>query len=156
MNELAEDYFRRGYAAQREGRLDEAIELYGKSIELEPSAEAHTYMGWALSFQRRHAEAIEACRRAIEVDPDFGNPYNDIGAYLIEMGRWDDAIPWFEKAVAAPRYEPRHFPYFNLARVHVHRFEYDRAVKCLEKAVELEPNYAPAQREIKRLLARMN
>ena len=156
MNEQAEDFFRRGYAAQREGRLEEAVELYRRSVEIEPSAEAHTFMGWAFSFQRRYEEAIEACRRAIEVDPEFGNPYNDIGAYLIEMGRWDDAIPWFEKAAAAPRYEPRHFPHFNLARVYIHRFEYDRAVRSLEKAVELEPGYAPAQKEIRRLLARMN
>ncbi len=156
MNEAAEDCFRRGFAAQREGRIEEAVELYRRSIGIEPSAEAHTFLGWAYSFQRRYEEAIEECRRAIEVDPDFGNPYNDIGAYLIEMGRWDEAVPWFEKAMEAPRYEPRHFPHFNLARVHVHRYEYDRAVRQLEKAVALEPGYAPATREIARLLARMN
>ena len=27
------------------------------------------------------------CRTAIAVDPDFGNPYNDIGSYLITLGR---------------------------------------------------------------------
>ena len=32
-------------------------------------------------------EAIEECHRAIRTDPDFGNPYNDIGAYLIELNR---------------------------------------------------------------------
>jgi hypothetical protein len=31
-------------------------------------------------------DAITECHHAIEVDPDFGNPYNDIGAYLIEQG----------------------------------------------------------------------
>lgn len=156
MNERAEDLFRRGFAAQREGRLEEAVELYRESLDVEPSAEAHTFLGWAYSFQRRYAEAIEACRRAIEVDPSFGNPYNDIGAYLIELGRWEEAIPWFRRAMEAERYEPRHFPHFNLARVHVHCFEYDQAVRELEKAVAIEPGYTPARREIARLLARMN
>ena len=156
MKDDAEDLFRRGYAAQREGRLEEAVDLYRRSIEIEPSAEAHTFIGWAYSFERRYEEAIAECHRAIQVDPGFGNPYNDIGAYLIEMGRWDEAVPWFEKAIDAPRYEPRHFPHFNLARVHVHRFEYDVAVRHLEKAVELEPGYEAARREIGRLLARMN
>ena len=125
MNETAEEYFRRAYEAQMAGELDQAVALYKKSIELGPTAEAHTFLGWTYSFQRKYREAIAECRRAIEVDPDFGNPYNDIGAYLIELGRWDEAIPWFEKAIEAPRYDPRHFPHFNLARVYIQRYEYD-------------------------------
>lgn len=39
--------------------------------------------------------------------PDFGNPYNDIGAYLIEKGDFDEAIVWFQKAMQARRYEVR-------------------------------------------------
>ena len=156
MNETAEEYFRRAYEAQMAGDLERAVSLYKKSIELGPTAEAHTFLGWTYSFERRYEEAIAECRRAIQVDPGFGNPYNDIGAYLIEMGRWDEAVPWFEKAIDAPRYEPRHFPHFNLARVYVHRFAYDVAVRHLEKAVELEPGYEAARREIGRLLARMN
>ena len=30
--------------------------------------------------------------------PTFGNPYNDIGAYLIAKGELDEAIEWLEKA----------------------------------------------------------
>ena len=55
------------------------------------------------------------------MDPDFGNPYNDIGAYLIELGREEEAVTWLERAKTAARYEPRHYPYFNLARIHVKR-----------------------------------
>jgi len=54
-------------------------------------------------------EAIAECKRAIEVDPEFGNPYNDIGSYLIALGRHDEAIPWLEQAIVAPRYDPRHY-----------------------------------------------
>jgi Tfp pilus assembly protein PilF len=156
VNESAREYFDRAYEAQREGRTDEACEYYRKSIELEPTAEAHTFLGWAYSFQGRLEDAIAECRRAIEVDPDFGNPYNDIGAYLIELGRGDEAIPWLEKAVGAPRYEPRHFPHANLARVYKARFEYDKAARELEKALELEPDYAHARKELAGLRARMN
>ena len=156
MNETAEEYFRRAYEAQMAGELDRAVDLYRKSIELGPTAEAHTFLGWTYSFQRKYREAIAECRKAIEVDPDFGNPYNDIGAYLIELGRWDDAIPWFEKAIDAPRYDPRHFPHFNLARVYIQLYDYEPAIDHLRKALELEPRYASAQRELQRLLTRMN
>jgi tetratricopeptide (TPR) repeat protein len=156
MSESAEEYFRRAYEAQMAGELDRAVGLYRKSIELGATAEAHTFLGWTYSFQRKYREAIAECHKAIEVDPGFGNPYNDIGAYLIELGRWEEAIPWFEKAIEAPRYDPRHFPHFNLARVYIQGYDYDKAIGHLRKALELEPRYGSARRELQRLLIRMN
>ena len=156
MSESAQEWFRRAYAHQMAHRLDEAIECYRRSIELEPTAEAHTFLGWTYSFKRDYDRAIAECHKAIEVDPEFGNPYNDIGAYLIELGRWDEAIPWFEKAIGAPRYEPRHFPHFNLSRIYSKRYEYDKAIENLRKALELEPRYPVARRELAKLLAWMN
>ncbi|HTF57147.1 MAG TPA: tetratricopeptide repeat protein [Planctomycetota bacterium] len=154
--ERAEDLFKEAYAAQVAGRLAEAAELYRRSIEILPTAEAHTFLGWTLSFMGRYAEAIAECRKAIEVDPDFGNPYNDIGAYLIELGRHDEAIPWLRRAMKAPRYDPRHYPHVNLSRIYVHRHEYDRAIRELERAVALDPGAEYARRELARLEARLN
>jgi Tfp pilus assembly protein PilF len=156
MNETAEEYFRRAYEAQMAGELDRAVDLYRKSIELGATAEAHTFLGWTYSFQRKYREAISECRKAIEVDPDFGNPYNDIGAYLIEMGREEEAVEWLERAKRAPRYEPRHYPYFNRARVHIKRHEIREAIGELERALSLEPRYVTARRELHRLRGLLN
>jgi len=86
---LAIDYFQKAYREQMRGALDQAVVLYTKSIELHPTAEAYTFRGWTYSFMGKYEEAIGECHKAIEVDPEFGNPYNDIGAYLIELGRLD-------------------------------------------------------------------
>src|ERR1700694_6231874 len=102
------------YQAQMEGDYDRAVELYQSSLELFPTAEAHTFLGWTYHFQGRVEEAIAECKRAIELDPEFGNPYNDIGAYLIELGRFDEAIPWLQGATEAVRYEPRPFSHSHL------------------------------------------
>jgi tetratricopeptide (TPR) repeat protein len=117
-NERAVRLLQQAYERQRAGDLKEAIRLYKASIALRPTAEAHTYLGWTYSFMHRYQEAIRECEAAIRIDPDFGNPYNDIGSYLIHLGRLEEAIPWLEKAKAAPRYEPRHFPYLNLYRAY--------------------------------------
>src|SRR6266699_4235822 len=106
------------YQRQMKGDLDEAVDLYQKSIEAFPTAEAYTFLGWTYSFLGRIDDAIEECRKAIEVDPTFGNPYNDIGAYLIEKGSPEDAIPWLERAIVAPRYENYNFAHLNLGRVY--------------------------------------
>jgi Tfp pilus assembly protein PilF len=154
--EDARSAFERGYRAQMAGRLHEAIEEYRRSIAVHATAEAHTFLGWALSFQGRTEDAIAQCRIAIEVDPNFGNPYNDIGAYLIELDRLDEAVPWLERAKTAPRYEPRHYPYFNLARVHVRRHRIREAMRELEQAIAIEPSYTLARRELHRLRGMLN
>jgi tetratricopeptide (TPR) repeat protein len=104
------ELWQQAYAHQMRKELEEAIRLYQESLALAPTAEAHTFLGWTYSFQGRLDEAIADCHKAIAVDPDFGNPYNDIGVYLIERGDLEGAIPWLERAKRAPRYEPRHFP----------------------------------------------
>ncbi len=152
----AADAFRRAHQAQMAGQLERAVALYRESIQLHPTAEAHTFLGWTYSFLGCVEEAIAECRRAIDIDPSFGNPYNDIGSYLIEMGRFDEAEPWLRKAMKAARYEPRHYPHFNLARVYLQRCDYDRAVEELERAIELAPDYAEAKRELAKLRARSN
>ena len=138
------------------GRLDEAGDLYRQSLSICPTAEAHTFLGWVYSMQRRFEDAIAECHRAIEVDPDFGNPYNDIGAYLIELGRLDEAVGWLERAKHAVRYEPRHFPHVNLGRIHVMRNDIPAAVRELRAAVAIEPGQASSRRELHRLLGLLN
>jgi Tfp pilus assembly protein PilF len=152
----AEAYFRAAYAAQMRGDLHEAVELYRKSIACVPTAEAHTFLGWALSFRGDYESAIRECRRAIEIDPEFGNPYNDIGSYLIALGRPKDAVPWLRKAMGAPRYESRHYPHVNLARVYVKLGQIDPAIAQLRVALAIAPHYRPARAEVHRLLGLLN
>jgi len=126
--------FEKAYERQSSGDLDTAVDLYKASIAEAPTAEAHTYLGWTYSFQGRYDEAILECKRAITVDPQFGNPYNDIGSYLIQMGQHDQAIPWLQMAKKAERYEPRHFPYLNLFRIYMKKGELDAAQREIEQA----------------------
>ncbi len=154
--EQAEFYFKEGYRLQMSGDLEGAIAAYERSIELYPTAEAHTFLGWAYSFQGRIDEAIKECETAIQIDPDFGNPYNDIGVYLIEKGEYDEAIPWLEKAMVAKRYEPRHYPHMNMGRVLVRKGQYQEAIRELKKALAIEPNYPTARLELHKLLGMLN
>lgn len=156
LRERALDYFRAAYRHQMKGELEEAIALYRKSIETFPTAEAHTFLGWTYSFSGNYDAAIAECHQAIELDPDFGNPYNDIGAYLIEKGQLSEAIPWLEKATLARRYESPSFPHFNLGRVWELKHDYQRALRAYQKALECNPRYSLATVAIRRLKAQFN
>jgi len=153
---VAAQYFQQAYELQMAGKYQEAVEFYSRSIEAFPTAEAYTFRGWTYSFLGDYDRAIAECQEAIKVDPEFGNPYNDIGAYLIEQGKWDEAIPWFEKAMIAPRYEARPYPYFNLGRVYEHQYNYRKAKECYAMAYSLDRRYRAALVGLRRLQASLN
>src|SRR5574341_2293345 len=150
------EVWERAYARQMRGELDEAIRLYQESLAIYPTAEAHTFLGWTYSFQGRLDEAIAECHKAIAVDPDFGNPYNDIGVYLMQKGDLDGAIPWLEKAKKAPRYEPRQFPYMNLGRIHLRRGQWTEALRELEAGVRAAPKDGDVRKMLHELRAKFN
>ena len=141
---------------QMAGALDRAIELYRESIATHPTAEAHTYLGWTMSFQGRLQEATAECLRAIEVDPDFGNPYNDIGVYLMQQEKLEEAIPWLERAKHAKRYEPRQFPYMNLGRIYLRLGRWSEALTEFQGAVAAAPRDGEAHKALHVLRARLN
>jgi tetratricopeptide (TPR) repeat protein len=148
--------FQEAYEAQMRGDLRDAVRLYEQSLEAHPTAEAHTFLGWTWSFLGDLERAIACCKRAIEVDPTFGNPYNDIGAYLIERGQIDEAIPWLQRAKLATRYEAPQFPRFNLGRVYLARDMLSAALREFEEALEVQPGYEPAIRAIAAVKRKLN
>lgn len=148
--------FKEAYQAQMRGDLDEAVDLYKRSLEAYPTAEAHTFLGWTYSFMGLTDDAIAECHRAIEVDPDFGNPYNDIGAYLIEKGEYYSAIPWLVKGKHAARYEAYFYPYFNLGRVYEALRRPMEAMREYQAAVDLNQKYELAVRALRRLQGTLN
>ncbi len=152
----ARHLFQRAYLLQQRGALADAMRLYKESIAHYPTAEAHTFLGWVYSMLNRYEDAIEECHRAITLDPTFGNPYNDIGAYFIELGWWKEAIPWLEKALTAPRYENREFAHMNLGRVYEHFGQWEKALGCYQDALVLNPDYWVARHAYRLLRGKMN
>jgi len=153
---LAQRHCREAYQLQTAGQYEDAIDLYHKSIEVFPTAEAHTFLGWTYSFQGRYQDAIRECKRAIQVDPDFGNPYNDIGAYLLEQGQYEPSIPWFEKAIQAKRYDSPCYPHYNLGRVYEKKGDWKGALDCYQRSVESNQNYTLAVKALNRLTGLFN
>jgi len=150
------ELFQRAYQSQLANDYEEAIELYQRSIATYPTAEAHTFLGWVYSFQDRYDEAIEQCLEAIRVDDTLGNPYNDIGSYLIARGDLYGCVRWFKRALCAPRYESYAFPHLNLGRVYEARGRLLDAARHYGLALEQQPAFDQAARALRRLQARLN
>jgi len=150
----AAELWREGARLHLEGAYDQAVARYRESIALHPTARAHTYLGWSLSELGRLQEAIAECRKAIELDPGYGNPYNDIGAYLVELERPREAVPWLRRALAAERYCCRHYTHFHLGRAYLLQGAVSRAERAFARSLALRPRYWPARKALELLRAR--
>ena len=144
----AEAHWQAGYLLHSMGDYERAIESFRSSIAARPTAEAHTFLGWSLSHIGRTDEAIAQCKIAIKIDPSFGNPYNDIGVYLMALGKSAEAVPWFEKAISSKRYCCYQFPHFNLGRVMLEQGQMREAQRLFERALEIDPYYFPAMQAL--------
>ena len=131
----------KGNSFVAENKLNEAKECFKKSVEIYPTADAYTYLGWMFTYDGLYTEAIELCFKAIELDPDFGNPYNDIGVYLMRLGKLKSSVKWFIRASEAKRYEPKHFPHLNLAQVYLKQGKLSKAIRHLDKVLSIVPNH---------------
>jgi protein O-mannosyl-transferase len=61
----------KGLIAQKQGRLDEAIEDLSRGVALQPSGEHYLDLGRSLQQAGRPAEAVAAYRRALKLSPNL-------------------------------------------------------------------------------------
>ena len=60
------------------------------------------------------------------------------------------------RAIAAPRYEPRHYPHCNLGQVYWQKGMLQRATQEFERALELRPGYAVAEEALATIGRQLN
>jgi tetratricopeptide (TPR) repeat protein len=148
---MAQDYFELAYEMQMHGELDKAMYYYGRSLDCVESPEAYTFMAWAESMRGNFDRAIDLCRKAIDLDPDFGNPWNDLGAYLLALDRPQESIPYLEAALRCKRYLTYHYAHYNLGRAHEKLGDVVRARTKYQDALAEDPNYMLAKDALQRL-----
>ena len=78
-----------------------AIEHYQKATELDPTySSAFNLLGYAYRQNGDYANAEKAFQKYIELIPKDPNPYDSYAELLLKMGRFDDSIVQYRKALA--------------------------------------------------------
>ncbi|NBV42656.1 tetratricopeptide repeat protein [bacterium] len=137
---IANQLLKQGRLLVLQNDLEGALEKFKASVDEFPTAEGYTNWAWMLSFSGDLNRCITLCEKAIELDPEFGNAYNDIGSYLIDLDRCEEAIPWLKKAKRAKKYDARHFPFLNLARAYLKLDRDKEALTEYKRLLKLDPN----------------
>jgi adenylate cyclase len=119
--------------------LDHAYELAKKAVQLDANLpQAHSHLGWALLFKRRHGAAIAEWERARALNPNFIDHYYGLG--LVYAGEPAKAIEILE---ANSRLDPfqhhvSHYPIIGHAYYMCRR--YAEAVPPLREGASRSPN----------------
>src|SRR5258706_10161522 len=83
------------------GRLPEATTQIEHAAQLDPlSAQVHSTFGRILYRARKFDEAILRLNRAIELEPRNAVAYGRLGDVFDQMGKYVDALAFYEKAQA--------------------------------------------------------
>ncbi len=78
-----------------------AIEHYKKATELAPSySPAYNILGYAYRQRADYANAEQAFKKYIELIPKDPNPYDSYGELLLKMGRFQESLEQYAKALA--------------------------------------------------------
>jgi tetratricopeptide (TPR) repeat protein len=88
-----------------------ALEHYKKATELAPNySPAYNILGYTYRQQSDFANAEQAFKKYVELIPNDPNPYDSYAELLLKMGRFDESIVQYRKALTIdPHFVPSHF-----------------------------------------------
>jgi Flp pilus assembly protein TadD len=134
--------------ASQEGDLSRAEEGFQRVLELEPrSRDAHNNLGTIYAQRGEHERAREMFRESIEIDPLYVFPRCNLANYLLSEDDLDGAIEMLKPLTQLTRFHPQEMALYSTtqARIAIELDELDRARDLLESALDVYPDYEPAE-----------
>lgn len=92
--------------------FDAALDAYKKVLAINPNESAiYNQMGNIYGAEKKIPEATDALNKAAQLDPAMAaKAYYNMGANLVNAGNSDQAVEFFQKAIAAdPNYADAHY-----------------------------------------------
>jgi len=148
-----------GFLAMRQGDVDDAIRLYHQALATDPDdVDVNNDLANALMTRGDYSNAIEHYRRALQGTPDDPRIHNNLGSALADEKDYAGATEEFQTAIA--EVEPdtvqdrtaRAEAHTNLGMILEKQSRPADAEAHYRAALELVPNYGPAQEALARLI----
>lgn len=151
--------FKQAQLAASKGNFTKAIQIYARIIKKNPKHYAALINRGVLWERLPVKDAKERAKnrsfaeadylRAIEVNPNAAEPYNNLGALYVDMGRNGDAVVYLSEAVArSPKYFTalmnRAIAYYRQGRTNAALQDFNSALKLNDQEPLLFLNRALA------------
>ncbi len=144
------NYVGKGRLKLKEGNLNDAKVLFDKAVSLgKKNSDVYTAIGEAyLQDPKFNASSIEMLEKAVSINGQNATAHILLGdAYLKQNNaNGGKAVSTYEKAATlAPK---EGMPHYKVGIVYLRSTNYDVALTSFLKAVEVDPNFAPAWSEL--------
>ena len=129
-----------GLSKDPQESLKKCVELYRKAIVLDDSlAIVHAALGYTFTMMRQYDEALAEGEKAISLEPNSPDVLYHYGSILMFIGRREEAISVFRKALRLnPKPPNTYYRHFGAALRDLG--QYDEAIALQKKAIQQEPN----------------
>jgi Flp pilus assembly protein TadD len=141
-----------GTAYEAAGRLADATAEYREGMRLDPkSASAMDSLGYVLVRQRKFAEAVPLLTEAVRLRPDLAPSYATLAGALMEVGRLDDSIATYQRALSFPENAASADVHNNYGIALAYRGRTAEAAAAWREALRVNPDFADAKTNLERL-----
>ncbi|MCC7475928.1 MAG: sulfatase-like hydrolase/transferase [Pirellulales bacterium] len=132
-----------------QGDQDEALKVAKKALKVAPKfGTLHNNLGLIYRRKNQLDLAEKHYKLAIEYEPHQDESHVNLAQLYRRQGKEDEAIEQFHAAVKASPWRPNAIALANLGSHHLEKKEYPKALACYLKAVQVNPDYAIAHRNL--------
>ncbi|MGD1918624.1 MAG: tetratricopeptide repeat protein, partial [Pleurocapsa sp.] len=137
----AQDLFRQGKAAVKQGQLETAAECFQNALELHPNYLAvYNQLGQVLQTLGQTEKAIAVFQDALRIDPNLAPLHCNLGSIWQLQGKIDLALDAYTKAI---KFHPNlGMAYLNRGRLLAQQQQYSLATKDFQQLIQLQPQSA--------------
>ena len=130
-------------SGDRKGDLARADELASKALALDPDwTWTHAVKGAVLRAEGRPEEGVAEQERALALDPSNVTAAADLGFDYANLGEFDQALEYLDKAILASPHDPSlKYWYGGKAEAHFALKNYDQAIELARRAIAINPDY---------------
>ena len=113
-------------------QYDKAAKEFQRAIEINPKfSPAYNLLGYVNRFQKNYTESEKNFKKYIELVPGDPNPYDSYAELLLKIGRFDESIENYGKALSK---DPHFFPsYLGMATDYNLKNDHAQARQQLQK-----------------------
>jgi tetratricopeptide (TPR) repeat protein len=135
----ADSWFNKGYDLNNEGKYDEAIQAFDKTLKIDPNnAYAWNNKGYALISLGRNEEGLQACDKALEINPNNTYAWNNKAWALNNLGKNEESLQAYNRAIEI---DPNNaMGWANKASILINLGENEEGLQASERAIEMDPN----------------
>ncbi len=120
------------------GRLDEAIDIYTRGIEVDPQrAESYNNRGNVYVIRRQYDMALKDYKKALSLDDSLVKTYNNVGIIYNRQKNFPEALKYYNKALELD--DQNSGAYFNRANIYLQLNQLEAAFKDYSRSLELDP-----------------